>query len=317
MNKKYKILICVLVSIILIVLCITIFNVFVRKNKKVKNAEEQIVSSYNNPIIPEGFKKVETDTASWEIENGVPIGWNNGLVIEDEQGNQFVWIPVDINNTNIYSKDKLNIDNEEEKQILKYGGFYVGRYEAGIPSEQIDISSNVDEQVYKYDGKPVSKKGSIPWNYISIEKAKNISKTMYEGNVQSTLIHRKQMKCILNWIEQSGYNIKSSKDWGNYSVSYFSFTGLYSEDLGKSFKYGENISKGKYNILLSTGISEHNKSNNIYDVAGNIREYIYQDNQYCDSYGGYFDFIDQGASATFNYGEPTYQTGFRVALNMK
>ena len=51
-------------------------------------------SSYNNPIVPEGFKKIETDTASWELENGIPKGWNSGLVIEDEIGNQFVWVPI-------------------------------------------------------------------------------------------------------------------------------------------------------------------------------------------------------------------------------
>ena len=71
--------------IILVILTIIIFIIHNSENKY----------QYNNPIIPEGFHKLETETASWNIENGVPKGWNNGLVIEDNRGNQFVWIPVD------------------------------------------------------------------------------------------------------------------------------------------------------------------------------------------------------------------------------
>ncbi|MCI8654843.1 MAG: ATP-binding cassette domain-containing protein, partial [Clostridia bacterium] len=47
MNKKYKILIHVLVITILIVLCITIFNIFTRRNKKIGNVEYQKVSTYS------------------------------------------------------------------------------------------------------------------------------------------------------------------------------------------------------------------------------------------------------------------------------
>ena len=47
--------------------------------------------SANNPTIPEGFKPIDTETSSWEdVEENV----NNGLVIQDKVGNEFVWIPV-------------------------------------------------------------------------------------------------------------------------------------------------------------------------------------------------------------------------------
>lgn len=36
-------------------------------------------SSYDNPIIPDGFKKFETEDASWKIENGIPKGWNDRI----------------------------------------------------------------------------------------------------------------------------------------------------------------------------------------------------------------------------------------------
>ena len=44
--------------------------------------------TYKNPIIPVGFKAVN-DGASWEISGNVILGWNDGLVIEDENENQF------------------------------------------------------------------------------------------------------------------------------------------------------------------------------------------------------------------------------------
>lgn len=103
--KKY--LIAILIIIILILFGIIIFS---KKNENVQ--VNDIISEnqannfdYKNPIIPDGFNKVETENASWELdENGDIKGWNNGLVIEDENGNQFVWIPVDINNLK-YSKN--------------------------------------------------------------------------------------------------------------------------------------------------------------------------------------------------------------------
>ena len=54
-------------------------------------------ANYSNPIIPKGFKAINTETANWgEID-----AYLNGLVIEDAtndsttQGSQFVWIPVE------------------------------------------------------------------------------------------------------------------------------------------------------------------------------------------------------------------------------
>ena len=52
----------------------------------------------NNPTIPEGFKPVDTETSKWpRILTTKPTqeNLNNGLVIEDKSGNQFVWIPVE------------------------------------------------------------------------------------------------------------------------------------------------------------------------------------------------------------------------------
>ena len=53
--------------------------------------------SANNPTIPEGYKPVNVGTAEWPKIGTAPevTSVNEGLVIEDKSGNQFVWIPVE------------------------------------------------------------------------------------------------------------------------------------------------------------------------------------------------------------------------------
>ena len=50
-----------------------------------------------NPEIPKGFKPVDVDDAVWGDGTNPPSqdAVKKGLVIEDEEGNQFVWIAVD------------------------------------------------------------------------------------------------------------------------------------------------------------------------------------------------------------------------------
>ncbi len=185
--------------------------------------------------MPEGFKKVETDTASWEIENGVPKGWNNGLVIEDEIGNQFVWV-----------KAKETREPEEnddiKEQINKYGGFYVARYEVGIPKQYIEtIGENEIRSTFNNnEGIPTSKKDQIPWNWIHEEKAKKNAINMYKNSnlVKSKMIQFNHWCYITDWLDNCGYNTRDSLEWGNYADSVFEFTGYYSEDT-KLYKYAE------------------------------------------------------------------------------
>lgn len=61
MKKVYIVLIVAI--IIILVVGIYLFKI-----------NNKIPYNYKNPIIPEGFKKVETKTASWDLENGVIKG---------------------------------------------------------------------------------------------------------------------------------------------------------------------------------------------------------------------------------------------------
>lgn len=74
-------------------------NTMAGKNDKSKNralSGETNGYSYKNPIIPQGFFAVDEEDAIWKYtDNETVEGWNDGLVIQDDYGNQFVWVPVD------------------------------------------------------------------------------------------------------------------------------------------------------------------------------------------------------------------------------
>ena len=159
-----------------------------------------------NPVIPAGFKilsqKKDEKTVEWSDNNndGIVDNWNDGLAIVDGDGNEFVWVPVDGVNINyakrfdeyprlgvitkvddvenaLPMKDETTRVNETD-QITTYGGFYIGRYEAGVPANQNIITgaagvSNVSEI-------PVIKKGINVWTCISYNVANINAQKMYE-----------------------------------------------------------------------------------------------------------------------------------------
>ena len=343
MNKSINIKI-IIVSCVVILSVVMIFILFVERKKLLPNdylagnTNYEKVSYYNNPIIPKGFKKVETEGASWELIDGIPQGWNDGLVIEDEIGNQFIWIPVNLNNIEFserdlkynyaYNKNKMNMNDREEAQILRYGGFYIARYEAGLPEKIVAETIEFNKETNNVEGTPTSKKNQIVWNYIDWSLAKkNSTKMYYNDDIESDLVTTKQWNYIMYWLEQKGYDTEDSKEWGNYSNNNFEFTGYYSRDYGKTYKHGENINKQRYNMILSTGATERNKSANIYDIAGNISEFVdihsrtenngQNTELYC-SWGGYYDNISKySANSNMAITTANSKQGFRVALYLK
>lgn len=303
-----------------------IFNIPInRSNENINgtNKEESIdvvkISEYYNPIIPEGFKKIETDTASWELdENGNPKGWNNGLVIEDNNGNQFVWFPYNCNENYILR----NYNNKYYNSIKKYSGFYVGRYESGLPKSLQENLQNISTDTNNIPGKPIIQKGAIPWNFINIKNALFNAENMYDDNnyFYTTLINAANRSDIYSWMYTTNKDLINS-DIGNFANSDFYFTGLYSDNAGISYKYGEHIHKTG-NMLLATGITERNKVNNIYDFLGNVSEtYVTQITEFNYVYGAYYK--DYYSNTSYKYMEsenhawPSSQIGFRVGLYIK
>ena len=242
----------------------------------------------NNPTIPAGFRPINTQNANWGNGEQAPSkeAVNNGLVIEDRDGNQFVWVPcyVDasqkIAETNYpkyeqykYTGGQANDitnqadnngwmtftyraysdweDNEAkgygEISVKQYGGFWIGRYEAGIPENASFYPEADDAQYTKeternvknekgVDLKPVSKAGYFAWNFISQENAKEVSKNMYKENsdVDSYLIDSYAWDTVMKWFESTADTkeyVTKSIGKGNYTDTTGAFNGRYAEHL--------------------------------------------------------------------------------------
>ena len=130
--------------------------------------------------------------------------------------------------------------------IKKYNGFYIGRYE---------LTGSVDS--------PTEKAGTslTEQNWYNLYKA---CQNVVQGkkNVKSTMIYGVQWDATMEWLKKTIFKDDPSKvdedssSWGNYSDS----TGNAKID-------------GKSGSKQDTGFSEYWKANNIYDLAGNCREW--------------------------------------------
>ena len=229
-----------------------------------------------------------------EIREGVPIpkGFtykegtkDTGLVIQDENKNEFVWVPA---TDTTYKKDtsfpsSYNIKpagddtlpngiTDETVDVVKYGGFYIGRYEAGIPKGNTSAGNKT--------GIPVSKKGAIVWTSIDYINAKASAESMISNEyVQTGLLTGKAWDTTCHWIEDSlssinaSASLKDSRYYGNY----------------KNSLSPANENSG---TKRTAGFSENWKIKNIYDLAGNVWEWT------CEASGS--GFFYRGGSSLGN-----------------
>ena len=145
--------------------------------------------------------------------------------------------------------------NNMVASVEKYGGFYIGRYETG----------NINKET------PVVQKGktnisSQTW-YNMYKRCKNIKGT--NTNVVTGMIWGNQWDRTLMWLIETGNKTKEqiaddSTSWGNYSNATFEYV----NSSGSTATKNENSS-----TRIPTGSTEYTNANNIYDLAGNVREW--------------------------------------------
>ena len=197
--------------------------------------------------------------------------------------------PYSYDTTNNYDQTNGIADQITEltKSIYKYGGFYIGRYEAGSTTERQQSSSQKAEFVVQQD--------KYPYNYV---KWGNSMSDVSEGAVYlcnnlysltNTNYGATSMLCtgaswdsMIDFIKDSSHSVTDSATWGNYydSETYTINRGkyaVYNTSNGTLENFQDVVNeypkeKGK-SILLTTGATERNSSKNIYDVAGNVIEW--------------------------------------------
>ena len=367
--------------------------------------------------VPEGFYYV-----GGTVKSGVVISdseddknkYNGQEVVgKDLNGNQFVFIPVngidfkyeqdhtyDGKHEYAYTttlsgwtdvSDSWSDDSGEPASVKNYGGFFIGRYEAGYPDE-IKEGTIVSYKNSATGKVPVSKAGVASWNLVNQTVAKAATESMYntdDSKVKSKLVDSYAWDTTCKWLKNSGI-IKddsagkvSSTSYGNYYDSTFTIPKgtLYAKHLYLNKKkdgvssswYFWNGGAGKYSygivndekgmkvgvktgetvpenatrpegaedaasnyytadgrIEIATGSSDDTRTNNIYDLAGNMWEWttetkIRKNNGNNTNYtfavlrGGSFLSGGSNFAVVFRYGYSTVSfsnvnIGFRAVL---
>ncbi len=299
--------------------------------------------------VPEGFVASDIEGEN-TISEGLVIYEGTEKVSEDTDAkttrNQFVWVPVEISEfvredgyhsgtkqtyvssgtaTEPYSYDKIITETNDltgeyaeykamKASVEKYGGFYIGRYEAGSETERTNVANGTtnmvvkqDAYVYNYVGwgpSMTSAEGDVTYGSKNQGKgAVELSRNLYKDNtsVKSTLIYGVQWDAVLRFIADDKHNVNDSTSWGNYTNN-------------------SDRTSVSPNTPAKTGAHENWKAKNIYDLAGNAYEWTMEatSSLYRVIRGGHCGDTGSNVPASFrNVFSPSYcdsVNGFRLAL---
>ena len=299
-------------------------NNFVTKNTEVTYPDGKV-------WIPEGFK-VADDSAS-TVQGGV--------VIEDKDRNQFVWVPVatladykrTAYSTNVATEEtdtatnsiKINysssknseyfteaLPEDEKTSVERYKGFYIGRYEAGdkenTEAKTLRSSNDVTKTV-------TIKANQAPYNYVTRTQAISLAEsfaTKQGYKAKTKLVSSYAWDTTIAFMQKVNSDYGSSSEEGNYKDTTFSYTDI----------TGARQTKAKNsNVLVPTG--QTTPVCNIYDMGGNVFEWTTESCSNTDypyaRRGGFYYYIFANIPAGFRddgSDDADDGDGFRLTLFM-
>ena len=213
--------------------------------------------------IPEGFR-ISTDSAS-TVQGGV--------VIEDKDLNQFVWVPVaalaDYKRTWYTGEDPFSdsdyseaLPEDEKTSVEKYKGFYIGRYEAwdkeNTEAKTLRSSNDVTKTV-------TIKAGQVPYNYVTRTQAVSLAEgfaTKQGYKAKTKLVSSYAWDTTIAFLQKVNSDYGNSSEEGNYKDTTFPYTDI----TGASQTKASNSQ-----VLVPTG--QTTPVCNIYDMGGNVLEW--------------------------------------------
>ena len=176
------------------------------------------------------------------------------------------------------------------KSVYKNGGFWIGRYEAGIEGTTgTDFS-----KARTSDNDPINatqviiQKDAIPYNYVTCSQAETLAKAISpDSSKTSSLLFGIQWDLVCKFLEVKSNELNvadinsDSEKWGNYKNVTLPITSQNAKGYSKNNELWSKISANKLShdenseddTLLSTGASDNTKKSNIYDFAGNEFEW--------------------------------------------
>ena len=261
--------------------------------------------------IPEGFK-VADDSAS-TVQGGV--------VIEDKDGNQFVWVPVatlaDYKRTWYTGDGTLSnyseaLPEDEKTSVERYKGFYIGRYEAGdkenTEAKTLRSSKDVTKTV-------TIKANQAPYNYVTRTQAVSLAEgfaTKQGYKAKTKLVSSYAWDTTIAFLQKVNSDYGNSSEEGNYYNITFSYTDITGASQTKGKKSEELVPTGQTTPVC-----------NIYDMGGNVCEWTTEscsntDYPYAVRGGScYHNFASVPAGNRNNNSDDAYDDyGFRLTLFM-
>ena len=278
----------------------------------------------NNLIIPEGFKIAE--------DSGTKV--EDGIVIEDKDGNQFVWIPAKTGDgVTVHTKAKGDVTivykrtdygkqygsysdysetlpTDEETSVNANGGYYIGRYEAGDKESTEAKTMRAGET----ENKTVTiKKDQVPYNYVSIANCKSLAERMSSTqgySAKTKLVSSYAWDTAISIMQITNEDYGKSSEEGNYNDTTFYYTDITGAEKAKNNGSNKLVPTGQTAAVC-----------NIYDIGGNLWEYTTESSSYIGGRytmrGGCYDnsYAVGPAGNRSNYDGNAYSAyGFRITL---
>ena len=217
------------------------------------------------------------------------------------------------------------------KSIYTYGGFWIGRYEAGIEGTTTETTNartiSSGRISIETSPKAISQKDAIPYNYVYCSEAQVLAKEMTpNSNYTSSLMFGIQWDLVCKYLEVKSTletpDINSnSTSWGNYSNvsrTISSDKAKQSTDYGSTWKSITGTKPASSRILLTTGASDETNKMNIYDFAGNEYEWTLENTSSsirpCAYRGGYYNSYSSSNPASRRDGDGTTNANFFIGF---
>ena len=260
---------------------------------------EYIDTNGDKAIIPAGFAVINV-----KDENVI----ENGLVITDKNGNEFVWIPVDknsfessfvkaagyadgsvqnISNYGEANKEGINsiVTGGEDQatiqeaiamyaSVKEHGGFYIGRYEAGKEEKTLDDGSTEIKTVVK---KEAALYNNIKWGNSLTDTSDGAVKVARDfiltnknatNKVHSNLCYSVQWDTALKFIDPTFTGYAKDSTNMGWFKENYDNTDNGNTDINLEHLTGKDLVYSNKPGVIA------NKHKNIYDLGGNAREWV-------------------------------------------
>ena len=235
--------------------------------------------------------------------------------------------------TGLTSTQYTELKQKMLKSVYQNGGFYVGKYEAGIMDSYRDYGEEYDI-VHPIAETAVVQENAYPYNWVTCSQAQSLASGMESGEYTSSLMFGVQWDLMLKYLETKGATVEElnedSTSWGNVYNNTYTISNAnvkYNVVDQNTWLITEWLSATSYThnngdaTILTTGASSQFSKQNIYNIAGNMAEwtleYTSDTGLPCAGRGGSCDSDGYDSPASCRDLSTTYSNpviGFRPSL---